>query len=419
MEGTKPQTKDWRTVITLALSAFGILYFLIQTLALGIFWLTGLFNPHADLTQNISTGFFVWSSLLGGLGLLPMLLMSIYKIKAQPIPAWLVTRRPVVGKTVMWLILVWPVVLFLGWLVADSPKIAVFLLGPINLLVAGIPVLWVYNAAQWKLNAGSQMRKWRVFGFSFVITPIVILGIEIIAFLILSMGASIWGAYRISVDPSFERELMTIVNQITVAGSDLDMILQLLEPYLLQPAVIVWAVVIVGGVMPVIEETVKPLALWSLAGRKITLREGFVGGLLCGAGFALMENMLYATTVITAEDWLIMAIGRAGTGLLHMLTSGLVGWGLARLWRDGKWVFSGLTILGAFLLHGVWNALALIFGVAPLFVYGPEATIPQTLLFYLPVVVLLILSAVSLFLIRRYFLKKQSSEIPQNNHHEN
>jgi RsiW-degrading membrane proteinase PrsW (M82 family) len=311
----------------------------------------------------------------------------------------------------MWLILLWPVMVFLGWLVAGTPKVAVFLLGPINLLVAGIPVLWFYNAAQRKLDTESQIRKWRIFGFSFAITPIVVIGVEIVALLIMSVAAGVWVAYRISVDPSFERELMFIINQISIAGNDLDKILQLLEPYLMKPAVLVWAVVIVGGVIPVIEETIKPLALWSLVGRKITPQEGFVNGLLCGAGFALMENLLYATTAVMADDWLIMVVGRAGTGLLHMLASGIVGWGLAMLWRDGKWIFSGLTILGAFLLHGVWNAVALISGVAPLLVYGPDATITQTLLYYLPVFSLLIISVLGLFLIRRHLLRKQSSEI--------
>ncbi len=415
MKDTEVRGKNWRTIITLALSAFGILYFLIQSLALGIFWLTELVNAQVDITQKISTGLFVWSSLLGGLVLLPVLLLSIYRLRDQPIPAWLDTRRPVIGKAVMWLILVWPVMVFLGWLVAGAPKVAVFLLGPINLLVAGIPVLWVYNATQRKLNTGSQMRKWRIYGFSFAVTPIVILGVEIFALLLLSVAAWLWVAYRISVDPSFERELMYIVNQITLAGNDLDMILQLLEPYLLKPAVIVWALVIIGGVVPVIEEVVKPLALWSLAGQKITPQEGFVGGLLCGAGFALLENLLYGTTALAAEDWLFMAIGRAGTGILHMLASGLVGWGLAKLWQDGKWLFSGLMLLGAILLHGVWNAVALVSGVAPLYIYGPEVTISQTLLFYLPVISLLILSAIGLFLMNRHFLRKQSAATPETN----
>lgn len=410
MTETKQPAKNWQTIITLVLSALGILFFLIQSLALGAFWIMGVLNPLMDPAQSISTGLLLWSSILGGLLLFPLFLMSIKQLKNQPIPAWLDTSRSNISKVIMWLILVFPLVVFLGWIIAGSPDASAFLLGPINLLVVGIPVLWIYNAAQRKLKAGSPVRKWRIFGFSLTVTPFIIIVVEFIALIILGVIGAIWIAYRMSVNPSLERELTFILNQITLAGDDLEKLLQLLEPYLLQPSVIVLVIALVGGIMPIIEEILKPLALWSLAGRKITPQEGFVGGLLCGAGFALMENVLYATTAIVAEDWLFMAIARAGTGVLHMLASGLAGWGLAKLWRDGNWVFMGLTTLGSFLLHGVWNALAVISGAAPLFVIGPEAKLWQTLLFYSPLFLLLIVSATALFLIHRFLFSRQSQK---------
>ena len=79
----------------------------------------------------------------------------------------------------------------------------------------------------------------------------------------------------------------------------------------------------------------------ALAGKGLTDQEGFVAGLLCGAGFALLENLLYFMNVGTAEEWLFMVIGRAGTGVLHMFGSALMGWGLARTWREGKGGFPG------------------------------------------------------------------------------
>jgi len=162
--------------------------------------------------------------------------------------------------------------------------------------------------------------------------------------------------------------------------------------------------------MPMIEEILKPIALWALAGRKITPREGFVGGLLCGAGFALMENVLYFSMVISAEDWLFTAIGRAGTGVLHMLASGLVGWGLAKVWQEGKWIVLAWTTLAAIIFHGLWNALALVAGVAPLYVYGAEPTFGQTILFYAPLILLLILASIALYLLNHHFQRQQASE---------
>ena len=97
-----------------------------------------------------------------------------------------------------------------------------------------------------------------------------------------------------------------------------------------------------------------------------------------------------------------MAIGRAGTGVLHMLASGLVGWGLAQAWRNKKWLFLGAMTLGAIVLHGLWNIIALITGIAPIFMVGSQLTLSQTLLFNTPMLFLLILSVAALFLINRH-----------------
>jgi hypothetical protein len=400
--------KNWRTILTLALSTLGILFFLGQALLLGVVWLITLFDPQTGMPEGISIGLLAWSSIMSGFLLLPVLLMSVYRLRSQSIPGWLDTSRPAFGRVVRWLILGWPVIVFLGWLVADRPSLAIFLLGPINLLVAGLPVLWIYYVAQRRLEGGSQMQKWRIFGFSLTIIPIMVIVAEVIAILILVGIGGVWFAYRVALNPQIERQLMHIVNQIALAGEDLDAILQLLEPYILQPSVIFWAMAIFGGIMPIIEELIKPLALWSLAGRNISPGEGFVGGLICGAGFALMENVLYFTTITMAEDWLFMAIGRAGTGVLHMLATGLVGWGLAKAWRHGNWLFFGTTTLGAILLHGLWNALALVSGVAPLYVVGPEMTLWQTVLFNSPVIFLLVFSAIGMFWINRHLRTQEN-----------
>ena len=369
-----------------------------------------LISELAEGAQDISIELLVWSSLLSLLLLLPVLVLSFYQLRGQPVPEWLNTSRPIIRKMSWWVILVWPVFVFLGWLVAGRPGKIVFFMGPINLFVSGIPVLWVYNAAQWKLKAGSSVRKWRIFGFSLTVTPIVIIFVETLVLIVLGMVGAFWLTYRMAVDPVINQEMIDIANQISLAGNDLDTVLLLLEPYLLSPSVIFWAMAIFGGIMPIIEEILKPIALWSLAGRNITPQEGFVGGILCGAGFALMENILYATTAIIAEDWLFLVIARVGTGVLHMLASGLVGWGLARLWRDGKWFFSALTTLASFLLHSVWNVLALFLGVAPLFVFGKETSLWQTTLIYSPLLLLLVLSALGLYFVHKYLIGQQSKE---------
>ena len=406
----RPPARNWHLIISIVLSALAVLYFLTQSLTLGIFCLLDILTAQGDLTQAITTGLLTWASILGGILLLPILLLSIYRLREQPIPAWLDTNRKVVPKVVMWLIFAWPIVVFIGWLVAGSPKAAAFLLGPINIIAAGLPVLWMYNAAQWKLKAGSQFRKWQVFGFSFAATPILISIVELVVLLSLGLVVLLWVSFKISIDPSFEHTVVYLFTKVQLVGDDLEAAIRLFESYLLQPSILFWMAAIFCGIIPIIEEICKPLVLWLLVGRNITEREGFIGGVLCGAGFALMENVLYATAFSTAEDWLFVTIGRGGTSVLHMLASGLVGWGLAKSWQKGKWGFQIFTILAAISLHGFWNLFALFSGIAPIYLYGLETTIWQDLVFYVPLVVLLIVYAVCLFLIRRHFVKKQLSE---------
>lgn len=404
--------KDWRVILTLVISTLGILYFVVQAFALGIFWLTSLLDSITGLPESLSIGLLFWTSILGGLLLIPLLLLSIYRLRGDPLPGWLDTSRPGFRKWVRWVLLAWPAVVLVGWQVAGSENLAVFLLGPINVLVAGLPVLWIFLAAQNGLSGGSKMRQWRILGFSITLLPVIVIIAELVAMLFLAGIGGIWIMLRVSANPQIEREMTYLINQITLLGEDVNAIIQFLEPYILQPSVLIWVLAIFGGVIPILEEILKPLALWTLAGHQIKPQEGFVGGVLCGAGFALMENVFYFTTVLLAEDWLFMAIGRAGTGVLHMLASGLMGWGLAVAWQKGKLGFLGLTTFSAFVLHGLWNAFALVSGLAPFLVLDNEPTIAQMLLFYSPVILLLLISVIGLILINRHLRKAEQNSLP-------
>jgi len=407
--------KTWKTTLSLILSGLGILYFLGQSVVLALVWLSLIITPVSGFSQGSVLGLLVWSSILSAIILLPIFLISLYQQLGKPIPHWLDTDRPFIHKIAWWSLLIWPVLVLLGWLVSGSEMLSTLLLGLINVLVAGIPVLWIYHAGQRKLKSGSQIRKWRIFGFSLTVLPMVILVVELIAILVLVIMGSLFFAAQFSTKPGLEQQLLQFFDSIMSQTADPDALLTQVEPYLRQPAVIFVILAIFAGIMPLIEEILKPLALWTLAGSEISPQEGFVGGLLCGAGFALMENILYFSTMITAEDWLFLAIGRAGTGVLHMLASGLAGWGLARAWRDRKWGFLVLTTLASFILHGLWNALALLSGIAP-FLLGRDVenvNFWQTLLYNLPVLILLILSGFGLGFLNKHFRKQTTKSLLQ------
>ena len=402
-----PPEKRWQTILALILSALGIIYFLVQVWGGGMLWLVNLIDPQTGVAENVPNGLLVWASLLSALLLVPVFWLSFNRLAGKPAPALLDGQRPHVRVILRVSLLAWPLVLALGWLVAGRPGLAVWLLGPINILAAGIPVVWIYALAQRRLEAGPIERKWRIFGFSLTVSPVVIVLAEVLALAVLGIAALVLALVLASLNPSFSQELETLVQQIS-ASQDVEVILQLLEPYLMRPAVIFGALAVLSGIIPLIEEILKPLALWGLAGRDLTDQEGFVAGLLSGAGFALLENLLYFTNILTAEGWLFMVIGRAGTGVLHMFSSGLVGWALARAWRSGKWPFLGGMTLLAVAFHGLWNAFALLGGLGPSLVYGTNPTLGQQLLFYLPLILLFLIEVSALVLINRHFRKDQS-----------
>ncbi len=412
MMGNQPPKKNWPVILTLVISALGSIFFAAQAFILGIFWLISILDPTSGTAEGLPIGLLFWTSVLGGVLLLPLLVSSVNQLRGRPFPSWLDFKTPALAKLSRWVILAWPIVVLLGWLVVRQDVAAMIFLGPINLLVAGIPILWIFQVAQRGLFGGSPIRKWRIFGFSIAILPLIIIMVELLALVALGVMGVIWLGIQMYADPGFEQQILQLAEQATLIGEDVESILAFIRPFLLQPGVIFWVLAILGGIIPIIEEVIKPAALWFLAGRRITPQEGFVGGLLCGAGFALMENVFYFTNVILAEDWLFMAIGRAGTGVLHMLASGLLGWGLARAWRDGRWGFLGLTTLAAFILHGLWNVLAIVSGLTPLLVLEVEPALGQMLFSHFPVVLLMVFSVIGLLMINRYLRLPVESDAP-------
>ena len=112
-------------------------------------------------------------------------------------------------------------------------------------------------------------------------------------------------------------------------------------------------------IAPLAEELAKPLVTLPLL-KKLNKQESFWVGALAGAGFAALENIIYATSGFTI--WAGILLVRALGGALHPLGSGLVAQG----WRD---VLRGEKDAGknwlkrfgiAVAVHAVWNGGSLL-----------------------------------------------------------
>ena len=409
MQQPESTEKQWQTLLALVLSALGIALSLVEAISVVVLGLLPLDIDSAGIITTMPVGYLAWSSIFSALLLLPVFLLSLYRLRGKIAPKWLDTGRSGLGKAALLVILVWPVVTFLGWWIEGFPRVAGYVLGLINIFVTGLPVLWIYTISQWKLTSFTQEQKWRIFGFSFMVMPTAIIFAEVIALVGIAAVVGLIYLYQSAIDPSLTRELEFIITKVSLGG-DMDTIIMLLKPYLVRPTIIFAGLAIFSGVIPVVEEILKPAALWAMAGKNLTPRDGFVGGLISGAAFALMENLMFFASVMTPDEWLVGAFTRATTGVLHMLGSGLVGWGLARAWQEGKWGVLGRNLVLAISFHGLWNASALFAGIAPLLIFGTETTIWQNLFFYIPLIFILLLACVSLLLINRRFRKGQSYE---------
>jgi RsiW-degrading membrane proteinase PrsW (M82 family) len=189
------------------------------------------------------------------------------------------------------------------------------------------------------------------------ISPFVMIVLEAVILIVIVVIAVVF----LAVQPGLLNEV-TKLAQLLQGETNEEVILQLISPYLIKPGVIVTALFYVAFLIPLIEELFKPLAVWLFARSIETPAQGFALGLISGAAFALIESLNAGAD--GSSSWSMVVSVRAGTSLLHITASGLVGWGIVSAFREKKI----LRLLGAYLcsvtIHGIWNACAVAAGVS-------------------------------------------------------
>ena len=244
--------------------------------------------------------------------------------------------------------------LLLGNWASQNSRLAWLLLPPLNIISTGLPTLWVVYIGTRGLLPRLPKRSWGVFASGLVLSPAIILILELILLIGMGILALLW----IMLDPSLSNQLNGLVFRLENAGLNPDAILNIMLPFLLNPGVLFILFSFIAVLVPMIEETFKPIGVWFLAGQKITPAQGFGYGVISGAGFALFENL--GNTSCGGEAWALVAGSRISTLLLHCFTAGLVGWGLASAWSQRRYLRLALTYAIAVLVHGFWNGLAVL-----------------------------------------------------------
>ena len=282
---------------------------------------------------------------IGGLGL-PLLYWAT-RGSSQPV------------ERVNWAVAVLAAALFFGGLalgnVAFSRGIMPWVLGPIaHLMAAGGPVVFTAFLALRQGPILSNRRGWGHFLGGLWAAPSIAFVLELLVL--------VPAAVVVFVGLAFSENGLAVLQALASAdlASDADLT-QLLSSLIGEPIVIGVAIAFLAVAVPLIEESVKSVSIWPLIPRRPSVAQAFLGGVLCGSGYALFESLLLAQP---GEDWIPSMIARAGTPLIHAFGTGLVSWGVIEAVVNRR----PLRLLGLYLtaagIHGIWNLTALAVGLS-------------------------------------------------------
>jgi hypothetical protein len=310
----------------------------------------GLVSHSPDFGDPLPMFLMAATSIVASLLMLPSAYYALWRIIDRPaLDSQAILRR----LRLQWWILALPVVVSVGHFVATHPKIAWLGLPVIHPLAIGIPTVWLLYFAIRRLPLGSSQRMWGVIGSGLTLGPFLIfileslVGLAFLAMLIIYLYAQ----------PGMMDKILHI-SSLLEQGQSPEKLIEDLRPIMLRPVVIFGLLLFAAVAVPLIEETLKPIGVWLLFGRKLTPAAGFAAGALSGAGYALIESLALSSN---GEEWSTLVLARTGTSAVHILTAALTGWALALAWQKRRVLQLLLAYLCSVLIHGIWNGLTLMY----------------------------------------------------------
>ncbi len=331
-------------------------------------------------------------------------LFRIRKTSFFTIPATLRARAPFKAASIA--MIAWVVVLLLGEFFTGS-GVFTFLQAILNILAVGLPLWWLFELGRRKLPPGSELTTQGALSFSTTLIPILTIFAELLALAIFVL--LVFSAFR--NQPGFLDLFRSFIERSSPEISQ-QQLRQLSGIVLQDPRTIAFLILFVSGIAPLIEELCKPLAILIFGRERPTPSQGFVLGMMCGACFAFLESISSLSNA--GWGWYLVVIVRTAAGMLHMVASGIAGWGYA-VAVNGKGpgkAFLGLLV--AFGLHGIWNFFAILVSLAPMIAAG-ELAAPPVLLWagYAAPYMMILLSILMIVFLHRVNRRFQRSLPPQ------
>ncbi len=245
-----------------------------------------------------------------------------------------------------WIGVLLPLSLALGAVAGRSQTLsAVF--GPIaQVASASIPVGMVVVLARRIGPPARPRRVWGQFLLGLWLSPVAAVVLELALLLPLAAVAAV----ALSLSPEGRSLLGALANPMASPESYVNQVASLAgEPWAIALALLYTALLV-----PVVEECLKTVGIWPvLLGGRPSTGEGFLSGVLTGAGFALAEALFMFQP---GSLWLAGILMRVAGTIVHSFTGGLSCWGAAEsVSTRSPWPFAR-RFAAAVLLHGAWNA---------------------------------------------------------------
>ncbi|MBM4427294.1 MAG: PrsW family intramembrane metalloprotease [Chloroflexi bacterium] len=340
----------WASILTLAVLSFGVLFLFLVAAAFGVASLISLFAEVSAAGEMIAAFAFGFDALL--------LLVCIWFVY-QKMTGWDVAELPFIVPFAWWQVAAGAGVVFFSILAGGFAAVSGInwlgwlILPLLTLFVIAIPIWLVFGIGSNGLDTRPRWRFFAVFGLSLTLAPAVMIALELMAAIMVLVGGVV---YLASAQPDLFLEISNVMERLAVQPENQELFLQTFAPYLSNPWVIAVGIGYIAIIVPLIEELFKPLALWLFGGKLTSPAQGFVLGMLSGAAFSIFESLNASADGSAA--WALIVSARAGTGILHIVTSGLMGWGIASAFIEKRYGRLAACYGTAVLLHGVWNAAA-------------------------------------------------------------
>ena len=367
------QKNHWPSILILIILALSAAVVLLLSVGFGINSLIDLFSEVGDPTGEMIGAFAFGFELI----ILLFCSWSVFQ-KAMgreqaelqfkfPFAGWQIFA--VIGMVILCValggVIAYTEIAWLTWIIL--PALTVFVIVP--------PIWLLFGLGTNGIELGSRWRIFGILGLSMTIGPVIMIVLE----LVLLLGIIIVGLTVVAIQqPVLFREIVSL-GKIIKQETNQEVILKLLAPYISNTSVIAITLGYIALMVPMIEELLKPLAVWIFAKKIESPAQGFAMGLLSGAAFALIES-LNASGNGTVE-WPLIVSGRAGTSLLHMTASGLVGWGIVSAFREKRTMRFFSAYFTAVAIHGIWNACAIGAGLSAV---GESIGRPEWLFNFIP-----------------------------------